>query len=96
MGNVVFLNFAKNHTFVTKEAPIPENTLERSIVAAKEVGLATHLDAVLHIVEHHVLLGLLEETMGNVTRAADLAKLERCNFHRLMRKHGIRAEYFRR
>ena len=40
-------------------------------------------------------VGLLRRTHGNVTKAADLASMERESFHRLLRKLGINAQDFR-
>lgn len=41
------------------------------------------------------LVALLREVEGNVTQAAERAGIERESFHRLMKRHGIRAEDFR-
>ncbi len=41
------------------------------------------------------LIGLLREVQGNVTAAAERAGIERESFHRLMKRHGVRAEDFR-
>ena len=41
------------------------------------------------------LVALLREFQGNVTQAAERAGIERESFHRLMKRHGIRAEEFR-
>ena len=38
---------------------------------------------------------LLEETGGNVTRAAERAGMERESLHRLMKRHGVRSEDFK-
>jgi len=45
--------------------------------------------------ERDYLTELLKITSGNVTRAADIAKRNRTEFHRLLRKHGIQAKSFR-
>ena len=41
------------------------------------------------------LIALLHDVAGNVTQAAERAGIERESFHRLMKRHGIRAEDFR-
>ena len=41
------------------------------------------------------LVALLSEMTGNVTQAAERAGVERETFHRLLKRHGIRAEDFR-
>lgn len=41
------------------------------------------------------LAGMLRRTGGNVTKAAELAGIERESFHRLMRKMGLQAKDFR-
>jgi len=45
--------------------------------------------------EREFLLNSLERTHGNVSAAARMAKLDRSNFLRLLRRHGIVAESFR-
>ena len=40
-------------------------------------------------------VALLREFQGNVTQAAERAGIERESFHRLMKRHGIRAEDYR-
>jgi DNA-binding NtrC family response regulator len=42
------------------------------------------------------LVALLRDVRGNVTQAAERAGIERESFHRLMKRHGIRSEEFRR
>lgn len=41
------------------------------------------------------LVGLLRDVQGNVTQAAERAGIERESFHRLMKRHGVRAEDYR-
>jgi len=41
------------------------------------------------------LVALLRDVQGNVTQAAERAGIERESFHRLMKRHGVRAEDFR-
>lgn len=46
-------------------------------------------------VSHQYIPALLRICDGNVTRAADLAGLERESLHRLMRRYGIRSDDFK-
>ena len=41
------------------------------------------------------LHALMTQSQGNVTQAAERAGIERQSFHRLLAKHGIRAQTFR-
>jgi DNA-binding NtrC family response regulator len=41
------------------------------------------------------VIALLKSVKGNVTQAAERAGLERESFHRLLKRHGVRAEDFR-
>jgi DNA-binding NtrC family response regulator len=41
------------------------------------------------------IVALLREFQGNVTQASERAGIERESFHRLMKRHGIRAEDYR-
>ena len=41
------------------------------------------------------LIALLKDVQGNVTLAAERAGIERESFHRLMKRHGVRAEDYR-
>ena len=41
------------------------------------------------------LVTLMTQSQGNVTAAAAVAGIERQSFHRLLAKHGIRAQTFR-
>lgn len=45
--------------------------------------------------ERHYLTELLKVTSGNVTQAANLAKRNRTEFHRLLKKHNIDAKAYR-
>jgi len=45
--------------------------------------------------ERDYIISLLKLTNGNVTHAADLAKRNRTEFHRLLKKHQIEAKLFR-
>jgi two-component system response regulator AtoC len=47
-------------------------------------------------VTREYLVALLAEFGGNVTRAAERAGLERESLHRLLRKHGLRSEDFKK
>jgi two-component system response regulator AtoC len=47
-------------------------------------------------VTREYLVALLGEFGGNVTRAAERAGLERESLHRLLRKHGLRSEEFKK
>ncbi len=47
-------------------------------------------------VTREYLVALLTEFGGNVTRAAERAGVERESLHRLLRKHGLRSEDFKR
>lgn len=42
------------------------------------------------------LVALLERCRGNVSKAAREAEIERASFHRLLRRHGLTANEFRR
>ena len=46
--------------------------------------------------ERDYLVDLLQATAGNVTRAARLAKRNRTEFYRLLRRHELEPELFRR
>jgi two-component system response regulator HydG len=41
------------------------------------------------------LMALLREFGGSVTRAAERAGIERESLHRLLKRHGVRAQGFR-
>lgn len=45
--------------------------------------------------ERNYLIEILKVTNGNVTKAADMAKRNRTEFHRLLKKHKIEAKTFR-
>jgi two-component system response regulator AtoC len=47
-------------------------------------------------VSREYLVALLTEFQGNVTRAAARAGVERESLHRLLKKHGLRSEDFKR
>jgi DNA-binding NtrC family response regulator len=42
------------------------------------------------------LVALMTELLGNVTRAAERAGMERESLHRLLKKHGLRSDDFKR
>lgn len=44
---------------------------------------------------HDYLVTLMQQFQGNVTRAADHARMTRENLHRLLRKYRVRSEAFR-
>jgi DNA-binding NtrC family response regulator len=47
-------------------------------------------------VSREYLVALLDEFQGNVTRAAARAGVERESLHRLLKKHGLRSDDFKR
>ncbi len=47
-------------------------------------------------VTREYLVALLAEFGGNVTRAAERAGVERESLHRLLRKHGLRSDDFKK
>lgn len=68
---------------------VPQNVihLERSFTAVKKRWS--------NAFEKDFLVSLLSRSFGNVTSAAREAKIDRSNFLRLMRRHGLRSEAFR-
>jgi len=46
-------------------------------------------------VSHEYLVALMREFKGNVTKAAERARVERESLHRLLKKHGIRTDDYR-
>ena len=54
------------------------------------------LDRARERASHDYLTALMREEEGNVTHAAQRAGLERESLHRLLRRHGIRSEDFKR
>jgi len=63
--------------------PLLEMTYREAVDGARDEVIRRYLEAVL---QHH---------RGNVTAAAQHAGVERESFHRLMRRHGLRAEQYR-
>jgi len=47
------------------------------------------------VFEREYLMSVLNRTQGNVTAAAKESGIDRSNFLRLLRRHGIHAESFR-
>jgi transcriptional regulator of acetoin/glycerol metabolism len=46
--------------------------------------------------EREYLVGILNKNAGNVSAAAREARLDRSNFLRLLRRHGLRAQEYRK
>lgn len=63
--------------------PLASMTYREAVENARDEGTRQYLEAVLAL--HH----------GNVTAAAQQAGVERESFHRLLRRHGLRAEAWR-
>ncbi|MFN7134783.1 MAG: helix-turn-helix domain-containing protein, partial [Myxococcales bacterium] len=47
-------------------------------------------------VSRDYLIALMKEFSGNVTRAAERAGVERESLHRLLKRHGLRSDDFKR
>lgn len=54
------------------------------------------IDLAREKVSRDYLLALLQEFKGNVTRGAERAGMERESLHRLMKRHGVRSDDFKR
>ena len=73
-------------------------TMTRDSVADQfdlKEGLMAGKHRVAEEFERKYILFALGTYCGNVTRAARVADMDRSNFHRLMRKHGVESEGFR-
>ncbi len=68
------------------DAPVPD-----TVDALKEAKRRLR-DIVYERVESRFLLSALQQSGGNVSRAADRVGMARPNFHALMRKYGIKAD----
>ena len=105
-GNVRELeNLIERAVMLTKgEAILPEVLREKFVATmAKSTPLpivsptfSKSRDHVLQLFERQFLIDQLQRHHGNVTAAAKASKMTRQNFQRLMKKHRIRAEPFRR
>jgi two-component system response regulator GlrR len=61
-----------------------------------EVGYRSFKKTFSHDFETKYLAQLLTKTGGNVSQSARLAQLDRSNFLRLLRKHDLKSEVFRK
>jgi two-component system response regulator HydG len=71
---------------------------EESIVGGRSLAEMTYREAIDHARDESVrryLEAVLRAQHGNVSAAAQHAGVERESFHRLLRRHGMRAESFR-
>ncbi len=68
------------------------------VPAGSVLATLPYRDAVEHArdrVSHEYFVALMREFKGNVTKAAERAGMERETLHRLLKKHGVRADSFR-
>ena len=75
-------------------APLPRPTFAPP--DAHERPLSEVLDATRELASRAYLTSVLEHFEGNVPAAAEHAGIERASFYRLLRRHGLSAEAFRR
>ncbi len=104
-GNVRELeNAIERATLLAEEGPIklehlPPSILERSHRPSGEalVSLPYHeaVQAAAHDFSKAYLVAVLKRHQGNVTRAAKDTGIERESFHRLLKKHDVKAKEFR-
>lgn len=93
-GNVRHLvNVVKECVRLTKTKIISE-ALVKSRVSSKLFEIQPLTNAHRDF-ERNYLIDVLKVTNGNVTKAANLAKRNRTEFHRLLNKHKIEAKSFR-
>ncbi len=52
-------------------------------------------DKMIHMFHKQYITSLLSESKGNISRASEMAGIQRQYLHRLMRETGIEAEYFK-
>ncbi len=62
--------------------------LSRNLTEAREI--------ILKSFERNFIIQRLKESGGNVSEAAKISGIERQSFQRLMRKHNINSEHFRK
>lgn len=93
-GNIRQLrNMVEQTMVLSHTAVIPENLVKRAL--KKDYGeIAPFADARDHF-ERDYLMEVLHVTAGNVTQAAHLARRNRTEFYRLLRRHHIDPHSFR-
>jgi two-component system response regulator AtoC len=79
---------ARKQTLETNDLPLELTQLAARNARTREPVPKARRQAVSEA-ERTMVLECLQDTEGNVTKAAELAGYSRVQFHRLMRKHGI-------
>lgn len=102
-GNVRELRNAIEHGMVmSREQQILSTDLpemvrnSQSNVVRSEAGLARSRTDALHNAERDYLIGLLRKNSGNVARSAKQAGMSRQGLHKLLKKHAVDADEYRR
>jgi two-component system response regulator GlrR len=94
-GNIRQLRNVVEQCSVMASSTIIDEGLVRRALKAKTVDLLPLADARDRF-EHDYLTRLLQLTDGNVSQAARLAQRNRSEFYKLLNKHGLEPELFRR
>lgn len=78
-----------------RATPATPNALPAAPVDDADLPYQAFVDRVRETSSRNYLAALMGRFSGNVTRAAEQAGMERESLHRLLKRHGVRAEDFR-
>jgi len=94
-GNVRQLQNVVEQTVVLATSPIISSNLVQKALQTESNPIIP-LEMARQQFEHQYLVNILKSTEGNVTQAAKLARRNRTEFYRLLERHHIQANLFKK
>ncbi|MGV3581061.1 MAG: sigma 54-interacting transcriptional regulator [Methylophilus sp.] len=94
-GNVRQLQNVVEQTVVLATSPIISSNLVQKALQTESSPIIP-LEMARQQFEHQYLVNILKSTEGNVTQAAKLARRNRTEFYRLLERHHIQANLFKK